>query len=274
MQTNILITSPKGYSERFTEIFSESRLNPVAIPMIETVIPENMPDMNRLFMNLSKYEYIAFSSRKAIESFYRMQNKKNLSLGGIKFCAIGKDTEYMQEKLGVQPAVHPDEPSPMGIVRKLNEDKNIKGKTIAAVVPFVEGIAEPDVVPDFLVELNKTGMNVTRVNAYITRGVDKAPINRAVKLIASMEIQCIAFTSSAEVEILLQNIDDKSLLENIMIACFGPYTTAYARKRGLNVSVTALDFSSFTGFLEAIEEYFCKVAKCQTKKMFLPSHKL
>jgi len=252
---NILITSPKGYSERFSDIFSESVLNPVAIPMIDTVILENMPDMNRLFTNLSQYEYIVFSSRKAIESFYRIQNKMNLSLEGIKFCAIGKDAEYLQEKLSVQPAVHPDEPSLMGIAAKLKEDKNIKGKTIAAIVPLVEGITEPDVVPDFLAELNKPGMNVTRINAYITRAVDKAQIDSAIKLIAAKEIQCIAFTSSAEAEILLQNIGDKSRLENITIACFGPYTTAYARKRGLNVSVTARDFSSFSGFLEAIEEY-------------------
>jgi len=257
-QTNVLITSPKGYSGRFARVFSGSRLNPIAISMIETVIPDNMPDMNRLFMNLSQYEYIAFSSRKAIESFYQTQSKKNLSLEGIKFCAIGKDTEYLQEKLGVQPAVHPDEPSPLGIAAKLNEDKRIKGKTIAAIVPLVEGITEPDVVPDFLAELNKMGMNATRVNAYITRAVDKDQIARAIKLIASKEVQCIAFTSSAEAEILLQNIGDKSLLENVTIACFGPYTTAYARKRGFNVSVTARDFSSFSGFLEAIEEYFCK----------------
>jgi len=254
-QTNVLITSPKGYSERFADIFSASVLNPVAIPMIETVIPENMPDLEGLFMNLSRFEYIAFSSRKAIESFYLLQCKKNLPLEGIKFCAIGKDAEYMQEKLGVQPAVRPDEPSLMGIARKLDEDKNIKGKTIAAIVPSVEGIPEPDVVPDFLAELNKPGMSVTRVNAYITRAVDKTQISRAVELIAAKEVQCIAFTSSAEAEILLQNIGDKNLLENITIACFGPYTTAYARKRGLNVSVTARDFSSFSGFLEAIEEY-------------------
>jgi len=47
----------------------------------------------------------------------------------------------------------------------------------------------------------------------------------------------------------------------IAIACFGPYTTAYVRKRGLNVSVTARDFSSFSGFLEAIEEYLLFIRK-------------
>jgi len=253
---NILITSPVSYSKRFSDVFSGSHLNPVAIPMIETVIPENRPDMNRLFTNIHRFEYIAFSSRNAIESFYRLQSKRNRSLKGIKFCAIGKDTDYMVEKLGVHPAVHPDEPSPMGIAGKLGEDKNILGKTIAALVPSVEGIEEPDVVPDFLAELSGIGMNVTRVDAYITRPVDKISIERAVKLITLKKIQCIAFTSSAEVEILLQNTADKGLLESIAIACFGPYTAAYAQKRGLPIAIIAKDFSSFSGFLKAMEEYF------------------
>jgi len=255
-RTNILITSPEGYSKRFKDVFSESQLNPIAIPMIETVIPENMPEVDNLFMNLHRYEYIAFSSRKAIESFYKVQSKKNLPLADIKFCAIGKDSDYMVEKMGIQPAIHPDEPSPMGIACKLSEDKSIKGKAIAALVPLVEGIEEPDVVPDFLAKLNNIGMNATRINAYITRPVDKTQVNRAIELIASKEINCIAFTSSAEVEILLQNIEDKNLLESVAIACFGPYTAAYAQKKGLNVSIIAQDFSSFSGFLRAIENKF------------------
>jgi len=255
---NVLITSPKGYSERFKDVFSESNLNPVTIPMIETVVPDNMPEMERLFIHLNCFEYIVFSSRKAIDSFYKIQSKRNLPLAGIKFCAIGKDADYTIEKLGVQLAIHPDEPSPMGIAGKLNEDKGIKGKTIAALVPLVEGIEEPDVVPNFLEKLDSIGMNVTRINAYITRPVDKSQIDRAVKLITSKEIKCIAFTSSAEVEILLQNMNGNSLLDTITIACFGPYTAAYAQKRGLNVSVVAQDFSSFSGFLKAIEAYYRK----------------
>ena len=257
-QRTVLITSPAGYSERFKTAFSESELTPIAIPLIETVIPEDVPDVDSLFMNLHQYDYIAFSSRKAIESFYQEQRKRNKPLDDIKFCAIGKDVEYMYEKLGVWPSIHPDEPSPMEIADKLGEDENIGGKTIAALVPWVEGIIEPDVVPNFLAKLSGIGMKVTRVNAYITRTVNKTQIGEAIERITSKEIECIAFTSSAEVEILLQNIGDKSLLDNITIACFGPYTAAYARKKGLNVSIIAQDFSSFSGFVEAIEKYYRK----------------
>ncbi|MDU1903877.1 MAG: uroporphyrinogen-III synthase [Dysgonomonas sp.] len=254
-QTHVLITSSKGYSERFSKVFEHSSLHPVAIPMIETIIPERMEDMDSLISHIYNYKYIAFSSRKAIQAFADRLDE-NMDISGIKFCAIGKDTEYMHDRLANINSVEPNEPSPMGIARKLAEDKSIKGKTIAVLVPLVREIPEPDVVPDFLAELEKIGMNVTRINAYITQPADRAKIQKAVKLIASQQIKCIAFTSSAEIEILLQNIEDKSILNNVVIACFGPYTAAFAKKKGLNVSLVAKDFSSFSGFLKAIEDHF------------------
>jgi len=254
-QIHVLITSPKGYSERFTKVFEHSSLHPVAIPMIETIIPERVEDLDNLISNIYSYEYIAFSSRKAIQAFADRLDK-NTDISGIKFCAIGKDTEYMYDRLGNVNSLESNEPSPMGIARKLAEDENIKGKTIAVLVPLVQQIPEPDVVPDFLAELEKIEMNVTRINAYTTQPAQRAEIQRAVNLIASKEIKCIAFTSSAEIEILLQNIEDKSILDNVAIACFGPYTAAFAKKKGLNVSLVAKDFSSFSGFLKAIENHF------------------
>lgn len=255
-QVNVLITSSAGYSVRFQKEFEGSTLQPVAIPMIETVIPEDLPDVDSLRRNIRNYDYIAFSSRKAIESFSLKMNDIKKQLSGIRFCAIGKDTEYMQKELGVFPAIHPDEPSPMGIAAKLGEEENNKGKTIAVLVPKVEQIEEPDVVPNFLVKLRDIGLIVTRVNAYVTRPVDQSEINKAVELIKSQSIRCIAFTSSAEIEILLQHIENRNIPKEIDIACFGPYTAAYAVKKGLRVSIVAQNFSSFNGFLKAIESHY------------------
>lgn len=255
-QVNVLITSPAGYSERFQKEFAASSLQPVAIPLIETVITEDLPEMDRLRCNIRNYDYIAFSSRKAIESFSLKMNDIKKQLSELRFCAIGKDAEYMQLELGVLPAIHPDEPSPMGIAGKLSEDESNKGKTIAVLVPKVEQIEEPDVVPDFLAKLRDIGLIVTRVNAYVTRPVAQSEINKAVELIKSQSIRCIAFTSSAEIEILLQHIENRNIPKEIDIACFGPYTAAYAAKKGLHVSIVAQNFSSFSGFLNAIEAYY------------------
>lgn len=252
----ILVTAPEGYSLRFQNEFKKTPFTPIAKPVIETTLEEDMVGVDSLLINLSRYDYVAFSSRKAIESFCSTLEKYPAvkgSLSKVKYCSIGKDTEYLKEKLRITSTIHPDEPSPMGIVYKLGEDKNIKGQSIAVLVPRVEVIEEPDVVPQFIDGLQKIGMNVHRVDAYVTKPADQN-INEAIELISSHKVDCVAFTSSAEIEVLL--LKNPSILDHVTIACFGPYTAAFARKRGLKVSVVSKDFGSFKGFVEAIGMYY------------------
>ena len=259
---SILITSPTGYATRFQKQFKGSALVPIVIPMIETVIPQDCKEMDLLLKQLKDYDYIAFSSRKAIESLaLRMQKDSidNNKLQSVKCCAIGKDAEYLQKRLRCSNAIQAKEASPMGIVRELAEMPNIAGKCIAVLAPKVEGMAEPDVVPNFIHALQRLNMRVTRIPAYLTRAANDTTLARALELIREQKISCIAFTSGTEIEVLLNALgNDVSLLSHTTIACFGPYTAAYAEKKGLKVEIIAKDFSSFEGFANAIQEYFKK----------------
>lgn len=259
---SILITSPSGYATRFQKLFEGSALTPIVIPMIETVIPQDCKEMDRLLEQLNDYDYMAFSSRKAIESLALRLQKDSTSrdkLSSVKCCAIGKDAEYLQERLHCTNAVQPDEASPMGIVRKLKEIPNIAGKSIAVLAPKVEGMTEPDVVPNFIHALQELNMKVTRIPAYLTRTADDEALARAIELIRKQKITCIAFTSGTEIEVLLNALgNDTSLLSHTTIACFGPYTAMYAEKKKLKVGIVAKDFSSFEGFVNAIQDYFNK----------------
>jgi len=69
-------------------------------------------------------------------------------------------------------------------------------------------------------------------------------------------IDVIAFSSTAEVASFLTMVNSQSDYERCIIACFGPYTTANARKLGMNVSIVSRDYSSFEGFAEAIATFF------------------
>ncbi len=257
---SILVTSPAGYATRFQKQFEGSKLTPVVIPMIETVIPKDCKEVDLLLKRLNDYDYLAFSSRKAIESFALRLQKDSTDwdkLNNVKCCAIGKDAEYLQEMLHCSNAVQPEEPSPMGIVCKLKEIPNISGKSIAVLAPKVEGMTEPDVVPEFICALQKLNMKVTRIPAYITRATNRSTLVRATELIRNGKVACIAFTSGTEIEVLLNALENNaSLLSHTTIACFGPYTANYAKKKGLKVEIVAKDFSSFEGFVNAIQDYF------------------
>lgn len=259
VEIKVLITSPAGYSQRFKNEFAASHLQPEAIPMIETVVPEACPEVDHLLGHIAGYDYVVFSSRKGIESFairlaFYPEARKEFK--NIKFCAIGKDAEYLYERLQLPNAITTKEASPMGIADKLAEVPDITKKSIAVLVPLVEKIKEPDVVPNFITRLTRIGMKVTRVNAYITRPVASESLAKAVSLITTGETPCVAFTSSAEIEVLLSGFPNNQLPKETIVACFGPYTAAFARKKGLKVSIVAKDFSAFTGFIKAIEGYY------------------
>lgn len=251
---SVLAVSPAGYSSRFVDALTNQGLRPLAVPLIETVIPDHLPQLDHLVTRLASYAYVVFSSRQAIESLARKVRADDPRLRQVSWCAIGSDAEYLRQRLGLDPAFQPDEPSPRGIARKLATIEGIAGKTIAALVPRVEGLTEPAVVPDFLASLTQIGLDVTRVDAYVTRPVPPARARPAVDLIASRAVDVVAFTSAAEIDALLLTTGGPDALAALTVTCLGPYTAAHASQRGLVADIVARDFSSFAGFAEAIAE--------------------
>jgi len=257
----VLITAPEGYSQRFEKSFTGTGIQPIAIPVIETISQGQSDEIRGAFYNIDDIDYIAFSSRKAIQALEEALQKhpeiKN-DLRKVELIAIGKDIDYLREVVGGgQHIIVPSEPSPAGIANELAKQENIQGKTIAVWVPRVEEIKEPYVVPDFMDRLEKIGLKVIRNEVYITRPARQSNLNDVVQNIQAGKVQCIAFTSSAEIDVLLKAYQ-KPLPEELVIACFGPYTTAFAQEKGLHVAITATNFSSFLGFVEAIEAYYDK----------------
>ncbi len=231
-------------------------------PLIETLISEDDPEMNHFIDNIENYEWIVFSSKRAIESFQPYIQDQKLSdsiIARLKFCAIGKDIEFMQNTLHVEPAIRPLEPSPTGIVQALKDlPEDIQNVKIAVLAPDVKGISEPNVVPNFLNDLRQLGMYVQKINAYTTAasGISNDP--EKINAILNGKYSIIAFTSTAEVEVFLKRIDIKTLPSSVKFACFGPYTAANARSLGIQVDIVARDFSSFEGFAKEIGNYLAE----------------
>jgi uroporphyrinogen-III synthase len=266
MSASILITAPEAYSRRFAQALEAHHLRPVAVPLIETVATSDTASMRSLLAHdLQDIDYVMFCSRCAIESFcaalaHKYGDAESATAGVSRiaevvarcaFATIGKDGDYLAELLHVRPTVCPKEPSPSGIAAKLGEDAGAAGRTIAVLAPCVQEIEEPDVVPRFLAQLTELKMHVVRVDAYMTRPVSEATVAGAVKALLDGTVRGVAFTSSAEIIVLLRA--SPQCLTNTKVWCFGPYTGGFAAKQGIHVDCTATDFSSFDGFATAIE---------------------
>ena len=206
---NLLITSPAGYARRFLNAYAELgdqvQCKPVSVPMIETDIYTESADFKAFIQSLEKYDYVAFSSRKAIEAFATYIEQYHLTLPShLNYCAIGKDNELLEIGLHVRPAFISREPSPKGIVSELALIENISNKSIAVLAPQVIGMEEPNIVPDFIEGLLQIGMEVTRVTAYQTKAVSTEVLAATREKIQSGEISGVVFTSGTEIKVFLR----------------------------------------------------------------------
>lgn len=254
----IIVTSPRNYAFRLAEQIVRLGGLPLMMPTIETCVLDDYTQLDNVLKRIEKFNWIAFTSRNGIDAFFQRLNFLSLPMSVLQncqLCAIGKDAERLLEICGRVDLI-PKESSPAGILAELSKITAIHEQTILIPVPEVIGIPEPDVVPKFVLELQKLGMKVTRVPVYATRCLSKNIYALELDLIRQGKIDAIAFSSTAEVESFLQMVDAKSDYNRCVIACFGPYTAANAEKLGVNVSICSQDYSSFAGFAAAIAAFF------------------
>ena len=259
----LLITSPQGYAERLLKAFGsgnrDGEFEVTSIPMIQTVI-HTSEEFVRFISKLTDYDYVAFSSRKAIEALAAYVEAQGIELTSqVKWCAIGKDNEALSTLLHVEPAFIAEEPSPMGIVHELAAIDGIAGRRIAVLAPKVVGMEEPHIVPDFIACLERIGMQVDRITAYHTLAASSHDLQHARCMMEQGQIDAIVFTSGTEIQMLLrtlpQGMDANTFLKDINIICYGPYTASCAQKLGLKVDFTSPRFGSFQQLVEEMIGY-------------------
>lgn len=256
----ILVTAPRNYATRLSHYLIAKGGLPLLMPTIETCQLENLAELDMVLQQIDTFDWIAFTSRNGIDAFFQRMKELDLCpsiLNTCLLCAIGKDAERLAT-FGVNVDLIPTESSPTGIIAELAKIPDIAKKSVLVPVPDVVGLPEPDVIPNFVAGLENLGMNVTRVPTYMTRCLDKTLYDVELNLIRQGKIDAIALSSTAEITGFLHMVDSKQDYESCVIACFGPYTAANAKKLGVDVSIVAKNYSSFEGFAEAIAEFFIR----------------
>ncbi len=254
----IVITAPRNYASRFAQEVLKFGGLPIIMPTIETCLLETYDQLDKYLENINQFNWIAFTSRNGIDAFFVRLEQLNLPLSIINYCqltAIGKDAERLNE-LGLTVDLIPAESSPKGIVRQLAKYPNINQESILVPIPEVISIPEPNIIPNFIQGLQQLGMNVTPIPIYKTQSLPKSLYQIELELIKTGKIDLIAFSSTGEIEAFLSMVQSPQDYQKCLIACFGSYTAKNAQELGLTVSIVAQDYSSFTGFVQAIITYF------------------
>ncbi|MDJ0926714.1 MAG: uroporphyrinogen-III synthase [Gammaproteobacteria bacterium] len=253
----VLFCAPRNYASKLAGLLVRHGALPVWMPTIAIEPLQDYSQLDTAIRSLSGYDWISFTSRNGIEAFFDRLDALGLDtqvLSQTRVSALGNDAGALEE-MGVAVDLLPSAASTRGVVEELHR----RGETNASIllpVPEVIGMAEPSVIPDYVALLQGIGMKPERVPAYATRRVT-AGLDTELRMILDGKLDLIAFTSVAEIDALLSLLgDDRRVLDDLTIACYGPVTANGAAQRGLQVEFIAENYAAFEGFIAAMEGHF------------------
>ncbi len=210
-------------------------------PTIKIVPPDDFTPLDNAIKELSSYEWIIFTSVNGVKFFFERLFEKGLdarALCHIKTAAIGPVTSEKLFEYGFRTDIIPKSFHAESVVEAF-ESENIKNKKI--LLPRARQ-ARP-VLP---VQLKKMGAWVDEIAVYKTvRDDTNAPL--LMEYLEKGKIDMVTFTSSSTVKnfvSLFSGADSmKKLMSGVKIASIGPITTATAKDLGLDVHITADEYT-------------------------------
>ncbi|MFW6294724.1 MAG: uroporphyrinogen-III synthase, partial [Halanaerobium sp.] len=271
---NILITRPSAQADSLQKMIEDEAGNAVLAPAIRIKEAADKSKLLNAVKNLDKYTHLIFTSVNGVKYFMEALIEMGLdlrSLAGIKFVTIGSKTAAQLKEYGIRADFMPEDYSTAGILsylKRLDNDGLFKLEKAKFLLPR-SNIAPPGLQHN----LKKMGAEVDNIEAYRT---EKVEISKSIiKMIAAAEIDLLTFTSSSTVENLISGIEEfveqqetfenpegseeikskeiLAKLKEIPSACIGPVTAEKAEEYGLNVKITAAEYT-IEGLFAAILE--------------------
>ncbi|MFN2340495.1 MAG: uroporphyrinogen-III C-methyltransferase [Halanaerobium sp.] len=273
---NILVTRPAAQADSMQEMIEEEAGNAVLAPVIKIKEAADQSRLINAVKNLDKYSHLIFTSVNGVKYFMETLEKLELDvrvLAGIKIVTIGSKTAAGLKDYGIRADFMPEDYSTAGILRylkRLNNDGLLELEKAKFLLPR-SNIAPPDLQQG----LKELGAEVENIEAYRT---EKVEVSKAViKMITAAEIDLLTFSSSSTVENLISGIEEfvdqqtafenksnpaeikaeeiLSKLKEIPAACIGPVTAETASEKGLNLQITASEYT-IEGLFTAILNYY------------------
>ncbi|OEG63214.1 MAG: uroporphyrinogen-III C-methyltransferase [Halanaerobium sp. MDAL1] len=273
---NILVTRPREQAASFLDLIEAEAGNSVLAPTIKIKAAQNNEPLQKAVKSLAKYTHLIFTSVNGVKYFMQALENEQLdlrALAGKKVMTIGSKTAAELKKNGIRADFIPEDYSTAGILaylKKLESEAEINLSQASFLLP------RADIAPQLLEkELKKLGAEVNNVEAYRTEAVKLD--SEVLKLIQNKELNLLTFTSSSTVENFINglekliqtqnNVKKDAAVENsrqqefwqqlkeIPAACIGPVTADKAREYGLNVKITASEYT-IEGLFAGILKYY------------------
>ena len=243
----ILITRPREQAAAFVRGLEALGARPVVFPTVEILPLDNSETLDKAIRGLAEQDWLVFTSVNGVGHFLsRCEALGSLEdLGRLDIAAIGPRTARLLEDRGLAVSLVPEEYRAEGILAALEPDR-VRGKRF--LLARVAGAR--DVLPE---TLRRWGALVTVVEAYRNE-----PVRRGARRLAEIlqQVDWVTFTSPSTVNAfmdLLYVVGAVPTGTSFRVACIGPVTADAARERGLEVNVTAREYT-VAGLIQALVE--------------------
>ncbi len=233
----VLVTRATDQASRLSRLLREYGAEPVELPAIRIVPPEDFSALDVAVERLDRYDWVIFTSVNGVDTFFdrvAALEKDARAFGRSRIAAIGTATA---DRLGEH-----------GLRADFVPERFVAEEVLAGLVEC--GIAEKrallpraelarDVLPD---GLRAAGAIVDVVVAYRTLPADPSP--EVLRRVEAGKVDIVTFASSSTVRNLVSLLGGRTdLLERSFIACIGPITARTATDLGLRVDLVAQEYS-------------------------------
>ncbi len=244
----VLVTRARNQASVLSEMIEELGGEAIEFPVIKIVPPSDSTEYNNAIQQLDVFDWVIFTSVNGVNSFFEKLKEKNIDIRKMskaRIAAIGPKTAELLEEKGLIVDVLPQEFRAEGLLDSL---KGYLKEGQKVLLPRADIARE--ILPK---ELREFGVDVVEIDAYETK-VDAENKNEIIELLKEGSIHIITFTSSSTARNFVESVKGEpleELLQGVTLASIGPITTNTAKELGLEVAVTATEYT-IPGLVDAI----------------------
>lgn len=254
----VLVLRPRDQASGVAKRIRERGGEAILWPAIEIVPPADPQPMQTLVHTLSDYDVVVLTSENSVEKLFQVLAAEGLdarAFGRAKVAAVGTSTMATLAHHGIRADIVPQDFHGDGLAEAMLEHPFVKRRLASGQpvrVAFPRARVAREVLPE---KLQAAGCDVTLVVAYETRKAGPEKHASLVRLFEEKRIDVVLLSASSTAEAVAEALGDRlpELLAGVLVASIGDVTTATARKRGIDVAVTA-QTSTMEGLLEAVEQ--------------------
>jgi uroporphyrinogen III methyltransferase/synthase len=251
----VLITRPADQTAGMAQLLRDQGAEPVLAAAIRIVAPEDPAQLQRCVSELARYDWVVWTSRNGVDAVFAelaRQRGDARKLQRACVAAIGPATAERLREHGIEPDVIPAEHRGEAVAEAMLARHGGDMRDKRVLLP--RAAVARDALPELL---RKAGAAVDVVPAYRTLPPDAGERARMRAAIEQGDVEIVTFTSSSTVHNMVEALgaDAAAALNRLTLASIGPITTETAERHGLQVAITAADYTT-EGLIAALVRYF------------------